>query len=223
MLLVEKSLDAGELRRGTARVEREAERHWLEVLARVGLVAKGISYGIVGVLALELAFGKGGKATSREGALASIARTTWGKILLILLALGFAAYATWRLAQAFFEQRDEDDGFFKRWGKVGGYLARAAIYGGLTYGTIKLLAGSGRGGSQTAKAHRATAHVLSWPHGTWVVGIAGACVVGAGLYNGYRGVTRKFCEKWDKAGMSRAARTWGSRVGVVGLLARMVV
>jgi hypothetical protein len=33
---------------------------WLALLARVGLVAKGIAFAIVGVLALELALGQGG-------------------------------------------------------------------------------------------------------------------------------------------------------------------
>ena len=45
-------------------------RGWYAVLARAGLVTKGISFGIVGVLAIEVAVGRGGKATSREGALA---------------------------------------------------------------------------------------------------------------------------------------------------------
>jgi Domain of Unknown Function (DUF1206) len=220
---MQKSAAAGELRRGAARVEREAEQYWLQVLARIGLVAKGVSFAIVGVLAIKLAFGDGGKATSREGALATIAQSTWGMVLLVLLAVGFAGYAVWRLAQAFFERRDDEDGFFKKWGKVGAYLGRGAVYAGLTYGTIKILAGSGGSESQNAKAHKATAEVLSWPWGTWLVGIAGALIAAVGLYNGYRGATRKFRNKWKTGEMSRTARTWGTRVGVVGLLARLVV
>ncbi|HSL33318.1 MAG TPA: DUF1206 domain-containing protein, partial [Candidatus Limnocylindrales bacterium] len=51
---------------------RKAERGsgWYAWVARGGLVAKGISYAIVGVLAIQVALGVGGKATSREGALA---------------------------------------------------------------------------------------------------------------------------------------------------------
>jgi hypothetical protein len=83
--------------------------------------------------------------------------------------------------------------------------------------------GSGGSHSQDQKAHKATAEVLSWPAGTWLVGIGGACVAGAGLFNGYRGVTRKFRERWKTGEMSRQALKWGTRAGVVGLLARMVV
>ena len=55
------------------------------------------------------------------------------------------------------------------------------------------------------------------------MGIAGACIAAAGLYNGYRGVTRKFRDKWKTSEMKPEARKWGTRAGVVGLLARMIV
>ena len=34
--------------------------------------------------------------------------------------------------------------------------------------------------------------MLSWPGGTWIVGIAGAVIIGAGAWNAYRGVARTF-------------------------------
>src|SRR6266511_1969985 len=76
---------------------------WYAVVARVGLVAKGISYGLVGALAVGVAAGHGGKATSRNGALATVADESWGKAVLVALAFGFAAYAVWRFVQAFAE------------------------------------------------------------------------------------------------------------------------
>jgi hypothetical protein len=205
------------------RLGDEAKRHWVSTLARVGLVAKGLSFAIVGVLAIELAAGRGGKATSREGALKTLADSTFGKILLILLALGFACYAIWRFAQTFFEQRDPDDGTLKKVGKAGSYFGRGLIYAGLTYGTIKILTGAGGGQSQNERAHKTTAEVLSWPAGTWIVAIIGATIVAVGLSNGYRGVTRKFRDRWKTGDMGRTALKWGTRVGVAGLLSRMVV
>src|SRR4051794_28291146 len=83
-------------------------RGWYGWVARAGLAAKGVSFGIVGVLAIALASGGGGKATSREGALHALAGSTLGKVLLALLALGFAAYALWRILQAVAE-RDEGE------------------------------------------------------------------------------------------------------------------
>jgi hypothetical protein len=188
----------------------------IAALARVGLVAKGVSYGIVGLLALELALGRGGKATSRTGALATLARSGFGKALLILLACGFGAYALWRLAEAIVSDEDDASGLATR----AGALARGAVYAGLTYETLKLLGGSGHS-SQNAKAHHATAEVLSWPAGRWIVSLAGLGVAAVGLFNGYRAVTRSFEEHWRRP--SAAARRWGARIGIAGLLSRMVV
>jgi Domain of Unknown Function (DUF1206) len=204
----------------------ESGSGWYAFLARAGLVAKGISYGIVGVLAIEVAIGSGGKATSRTGALQTLAQNTLGKALLIALAAGFAAYAIWRFVQAFAEKEDAEDGeakgAAKKWGKRAGYVGRGLIYAGLTFSAIKIILGSGGGQSQNGKAHSTAATVLSWPGGTWIVGVAGLVIIGVGLWNAYRGVTLKFEDRW-RGGRGRTARTWGARAGVAGHLARAVV
>ena len=214
------------LRQKTRKTKAKAEsgRGWYAGVARAGLVAKGISYGLVGVLALGVAVDHGGKATSRNGALAAIADESWGKAVLALLALGFAAYALWRFVQAVFEQEDEEGakGQAKEWGKRAGYVGRGLIYAGLTYSTIELLAGSNGQQSQNEKAQQTTSTAFDLPAGRWLVGIAGLCVVGAGLWNLYRAATTKFEDKW-RGGMSHAERTWGSWAGVVGHVARGLV
>jgi Domain of Unknown Function (DUF1206) len=209
------------------RAEAQSGRGWYAILARTGLVAKGVSYGIVGILAVKLAFGHGGKATSRNGALQTLAGQSFGKVMLALLALGLAAYAIWRFVQAFAEREDAGDGVAKgaakKWGKRAGYVGRGLIYAGLTVSAVKILFGSGGGQSQTGKAHKTTAVVFSWPAGTWLVGIAGAVIVGVGLWNFYRGVSRKFEDRWRTGEMGEQARKWGSRAGLVGHVARAVV
>jgi len=210
-----------------ARADAEQGRGWYSVLARTGLVAKGVSFGIVGFLALKLALGDGGKATSRQGALQELAQSSYGTVLLILLAVGFAAYALWRFVQAVAERKDagedETKAAAKKWGKRAGYVGRGLIYAGLTFSTAKILLGSGGGQSQNGKAHQTTATFLSLPGGPVLVGIAGAIILGVALWNVYRGLSRKFEDKWRTGGMSRSARTWGGRVGVVGHIARGVV
>ena len=200
---------------------RRGRAGWITVLGRAGLVAKGVSYALVGYLALRLALGAGGQATSRQGALATVASHQWGELLLVVLALGFAAYALWRLAETIWP--DGDDDFVKRTGKRIGTLGRAAIYAGFADVALKIAFGSGGGQSQSGQARHATAHVLSWSYGTWIVGIAGACIVAAGIYNAYRAVSKTFTKRWDTGSMSAPARRWGERTGVAGLLARAVV
>jgi hypothetical protein len=208
-----------------ARAHAERGSGWYAVLARSGLVAKGASYGLVGLLAIKLAAGHGGKATSREGALQSLAQHGFGKAVLALLALGLAGYALWRFVQAVVEREDADDAKekLKTWGKRAGYAGRGLIYAGLTFSALKLLFGGSGEGSQDEKAHRTTAAILDWPAGRLLVGAAGIVIVGVGLWNVYRGLSQKFADKWRTGAMSQVQRTWGGRVGVVGHLARGVV
>lgn len=209
---------ATEIARARDQVENAA---WLNALARVGLVAKGVSYALVGVLAIKLAADSGGKATSRQGALHTLAQHSFGKFVLVVLAFGFAAYAVWRFAQAFFDKNNEGDGA-KGLAKRAGYFGRGAIYAGLTYSTIKILSGSAEQ-SQNQKAHKTAATLLSWPAGKWIVGGAGLVLIGVGLWNGYRALQKKFLKNWKTEKMGPTAQRWGTRSGVVGLSARMVV
>ncbi len=208
-----------------AREKAESGSGWYAWLARAGLVAKGISFGIVAVLAIGVAVGTGGETTSRQGALQTLAQHAWGKVLLVLLVLGFVGYAIWRFVQAFAERDDDGDekGKAKKWGKRAGYVGRGLIYAGLAFTTAKILAGSGGQESQNEKAQKTTAALLDWPGGRWIVGIAGLAIIGAGLWNLYRGIAKKFEDKWRTGEMSTTERKWGGRAGVAGHLARGVV
>lgn len=205
-----------------ARAKAESGRGWYAVLARTGLVAKGLSYGLVGALALQLAFGGSGKATSRQGALEQVAQRPFGKLILVLLALGFAGYAVWRFVQAYAERPDADDPAAKVWVKRVGYVGRGLIYVGLTYSTARIVLGSAAQ-SQNAKARHSAGVVLSWPAGRWIVGAAGLCLLAVAFWNLYRGLARKFDDKWRLSRLTPAVRRWGARAGVVGHVARFVV
>jgi hypothetical protein len=192
---------------------------WYAWLARAGLVAKGVSFGIVGALAIKLALGDGGRATSREGALHTLAGETFGAVVLILLAVGFAAYALWRFVEAWAAPGDEP----KKWAKRLGSIGRGLIYAALAYSAAKLVAGAGGSSSQNERARETAATLLSWPAGTWLVAAAGAVVIGVGLWNLYRGLSRKFEDRWRTGEMGSAARRWGGRAGTFGHVARGVV
>ena len=130
-----------------AGAKQAADSNWVDGLARFGLSAKGFSYGLIGVLAGALVFGLGGQAASREGALEVLANESYGKVLLVALALGFTAYGLWRLVQAIFDRDDEGSGA-KGIAKRLGYVGRAILYGVLTWTTLRLLGGSGGSGTR---------------------------------------------------------------------------
>src|SRR6476619_4026860 len=88
------------VRRGEAAGEKAVRSDAFEVLARAGFVARGVVYAIIGVLAIKLAFGVGGKTTDQHAALKTFAHHSFGKVLLILLAIGVPCHAFWRFVHA---------------------------------------------------------------------------------------------------------------------------
>ncbi|MDX6514177.1 MAG: hypothetical protein QOE36_3681 [Gaiellaceae bacterium] len=192
---------------------------WRDRLARIGLAAKGVSFGLVAVLSIGVALGKGGKTTDRQGALATLAGHLWGEVVLVLLAIGFAGYAIWRLADAAFDSRD-DGSDAKGLAKRAGYLARAAIYAALCATTVSLLVGSGGGGHSEKQT---TSGVLGWPGGRWLVLAVAAAIAGAAAWNAYRGLTTKFEERLETGRMSEGMRKLAKTLGAVGHVARGIV
>ena len=191
-----------------------------EWLSRAGFVARAAIYGIIGVLALKLAIGDGGKLTNQRGALETVANQRFGSFLLILLAIGLAGYALWRLFRAALGRGPE--------GSDSGVERLAALASGIVYALIcvlavEILVGSGSSSSSSASPKSSAAGVLGWPGGQWIVGAAGLVMIGVALYQGYRGVTKKFLDDSKTEEMSPAMRRWIARIGTVGHLARMVV
>jgi hypothetical protein len=201
-------------------VRRAAHGDTIEHIGRFGLLAQGASFLIVAVLAIELAAGLGGDAKSREGALATLADEPGGMIALIVLALGFAAYAIWRLAQAFFDRGNKGDdapGLAKRAAQFG----KAVIYIGLTWATAALiLRGHESGGSEEKKA---TGGVFDWPAGRWIVGAAGVVILGVALYQVYRAVSRKYMDEMESHKVTKDAKRVLEPLGSFGILSRAIV
>ncbi len=189
-----------------------------EWLSRAGFVARGVVYAIIGILAFKLAIGHGGKLTSQQGALRTLADQPFGKYLLTLLAIGLAGYSMWRFFRAALGRGPE--------GSDEGFDRLAALGSGLAYGALCALAVEillGANTSSSASPKQSTAGVFGWPAGTWIVGIAGAGFIGIALYQGYRGVSQKFFDDSKVEEMSPAVKTWIGRIGTVGHIARMVV
>ena len=73
---------------------------WIERLARFGYASKGAVYFLVGLLAVQAAFGPGGEKTGTEGALKTLVKQPFGQLLLGLVAFGLISYAMWRFVEA---------------------------------------------------------------------------------------------------------------------------
>lgn len=198
--------------------ERFIHSDAFEVAARIGFVARGIVYGLIGALAVALATGAGGKATSQQGALETVAHQPLGHALVVAIAVGLGGYALWRVVRASLGRGPEDDGD-SLIDRVGGF-GSGVVYALLCVIAVGIAIGRAHGnGAVSGK----TAGVLGWPLGREIVGIAGIVLVVVGLYQGWRGVSRDFLDDAKVGKMSRRMRRFLVAIGVVGHVSRMVV
>ena len=138
-------------------------------LARVGLVAKGVLYALLAMLAMRLAAGDSADADS-QGALRTMSGEPLGTVLLGALALGFAIYAAWQ-----WRLLVSSDG---SWRKRLAAAARGVVWSGLAYSAGRFLFNQGTPAKQEESI---TARVLDIPPGQWLVAAGGAAAIIIGL------------------------------------------
>ena len=195
---------------------------WKETLGRLGLIGRGVLYAVIGLLALQLAFGDAANA-SQAGAIEWIGSRPLGKVLLIGLTVALFAMAAWRFLDALLGDPVE--------GSEPSDRARFAIVGAiyLSFAVASLTAtianwkGEGTqpstqpGSGQSQQ--KATAIVLDWPGGQWLVAIVGVALIAfAGWKIKRHVVDAKFMDRLD-VGQS----TWIETFGRLGYLARSIV
>jgi hypothetical protein len=204
------------------KAEDAADSKGTEGLARAGLVAKGLTFGIVAIIALKVAIAGNGKIEDRPGALHDLAGNAFGKILLAALAVGLAGYALWRFVLAFLGRKletGEREGVLKRIGLV----TRGGLYAWLAYLCANLVVDEDSSTGGGKKEDDATARVLDLPLGRWLVAAAGLAVLSAGAYNVYRGFSQKFRKDLKEEQMGGEERRWYTALAVIGHNARGVV
>jgi hypothetical protein len=208
--------DSSSARQATLAAERSRAFQWL---VRAGFFARGITYGLIGALAIALAVGAGSANASpnQQGALALIAHAPLGKIALVVISAGLLAYALWKLGQGVIGRGPEGGGGPKLMDRISN-LAGGAVYLGFFGLAIKVLTGSAGNGS--SEPRQAASGVLGWPGGRVLVGIAGAGLVAISVYQGYDAFRGRFAQDSKLAEMSPTQRRLFLALGRVGLLAR---
>jgi hypothetical protein len=203
------------------RLARKA-RPWVETWARLGYAAKGFVYTTIGAIAALAALRGGGHTADSRGALAEIVGRPYGRVMLAAVAVGLACYALWRLTQALLDTEDKG----KDWKGLavrGGYACIGFVYFGLAYSAVSLILGGDAGDSSDEKSKAWSATFMALPFGRLLVGLAGLCVLGFGLYQCYKAYSAKFRKKLKRGEMGEGTDAFVTRAGQFGHVSRGVV
>lgn len=184
-------------------------------MARIGLVAKGVVYLVLGALAFMAAFEIAGRQednANRSGTFEWI-RQNGGAPLLAVLAAGLICYTAWRLVQAFSKD--------KKMRKRLRYIFSGLAYGSIAFTAIKFLLqdhNSTGGGNQ-----KLTAEALNHPLGVWAVWMAALGIAANGVYQVYYGLAGKYRDHVQTLHLGSTVSKVLLRSGYVGYIARGVV
>jgi hypothetical protein len=189
-------------------------------LARAGLVARGLMYVLIGIIAVQVAIDGSHQQADRTGALRLVAQTAFGTAILWLLVIGFAGMTLWRLSEAAWGSPGADG---RKASKRLANLARAVFYALVTYGILKYALGVGQPSSSDSQSQDLTADALKYQGGQVVVALAGVVVVIAGLYVIYRAYKLKFLKHLRMGSASARTRKVVTRLGQIGGIARGLV
>jgi hypothetical protein len=207
---------------------RGASGIWLRTGSRLGLACRGTVYLLVGYLAFRLALaahGRKGEPASSAGAVQAAVDPAWGRVPLVLLVAGLAAYALTQLLEAVFRPA-------RAAGTMGSWRQRAVsswgfvLYSVFCLSTARLLVETPP--QQTAQSEQRqdtgmTADLLRTGWGKALLLLVGILVVAGGLEAGRRAVRLNFRERFTDEHMSRALAMVTRALGAFGSVARAVV
>jgi hypothetical protein len=212
-----RSETAGEsaARKGARAASRGGE--FREVAARAGLVARGVLYVLIGVLAVRIAVGGGDKEADRHGALQELAGKPFGGFLIWAVGIGLVGMMLWRLSEAVFGAAGpEGDKPLKRFTAA----ARAVFYAVVAFSVFSFASSAGGGRSGDEQSRDVTAKALDLPAGQWLVGAVGLGIGIGGVVIAVQAVRRTFRKHFAMGAASARWRKAVDLLGVTGGVAR---
>jgi hypothetical protein len=196
-----------------------ASSRWFHWLARAGLAARGVIYLLIGSLAVQIAFGGGGKEADKNGALQTVAGTPGGEVILWLLFVGFAGLALWRYSEAVYGQPVADG---RKASKRLASFGRGIFYS-VSCATILKFALGGGAQSSNQQSKSFTAKAMGEPGGRWLVLAIGLAFIAWGVGNIANSIRQKFVKKLNTGQMSPRVRKIVVLLGRIGRSARGLV
>ncbi|MCA1055347.1 DUF1206 domain-containing protein [Rossellomorea aquimaris] len=194
---------------------------WIRGFARVGYIARGSVYMMIGALALMAAFGVGGSMSDSSGAFRAVAQAPFGEVLLWIVGFSLIGIVLWSFIEVVKDPGHSGSSKVKSTFRRLSHLFSGIAYAVLSYNAfmIAMHAKSGSGsGKQTMSAK-----LLSQPFGQWIVGIVGAVIIGYALYEIHKGYSEKYTKYFKRHKMSDKEWQLGKKAGKLGLYSRGLV
>ena len=191
-------------------------RGWVQALMSAGYAARGAIYIIMGILALQLALGRRKGETDQAGALAEIGNKSFGKTLLIAMAVGFLAYALWHLLAAALNLQCEDSKHRAL------RVIRFFLYSAFAWSTLQFALNAEQQGGDK-KSRDFTKRIFEWPAGRWLVAALGLVFLGMAAYSARQASGDRYKQDLKTWEMSGRDHTIIETIARVGLYARMFV
>lgn len=154
------------------------ERPWLETVTKVGWIAKGVVYLLMGLTAVSVAQQeRPGEEASPEGSLGRVVEQPGGRLLLGVLAVGLVLYALWRvLSVAVIRGHELTD-----WLERIGYGFSASFYAVLAWTAARATIRDVKP-EDSNTIERLSRTLLESTAGRWLLGAIGLVTIGVGVY-----------------------------------------
>jgi Domain of Unknown Function (DUF1206) len=208
----------------TVKAAEEVVRHpYIKTLARFGFYTKGFLFIVIGILAALVAIGQpGGELADPSGALETIARLNYGRILLIIFIVGAVGHGAWNILRGVADIDNAGgkwQGIFKRSIAAGVGI----FYLGLALTALSLVTAE-RIDDRNGEIPRAFAAILlALPLGASLMFLIGLVVLGAGFHECYAGVTGKYKKNFRLFAAENKHKFIITALGVLSFTARALL
>ncbi|GAA0392739.1 membrane protein [Acrocarpospora corrugata] len=191
-----------------------AEHPVLDRAAKIGFAARGVLYGLIGLVALQIGLGSGtGEEADKSGAIHLVASRPLGELLLWIMAFGLAGLALWQVGEMIFGSPET----MERVEAAG----RVVMYVALVISLLGLLLYGKSATSTDDQSKDLTRLLFDLPAGPILVGLLGLGLVALGVYSIREGWTERFMRHMNVT--EARARSTVVRLGKAGYIARGMI
>jgi hypothetical protein len=198
--------------------DAEEAVHWL---GAAGWTAKGVLYLLIGVIALQVAFGASTtQQASKDGALQKLVQQPAGSFFLGLVTIGLLAYAAYRLLTILFDDAQGPELLAHSAARIGS----AAVYLLAALQGILLLVATSAAPSDSNEAPKTwSATLLDSTAGTVLLVAVSVGILGFAGYQLYVGFSKRFMDNLSCPAGSKSSETTIVSIGTIGIVARAAV